>query len=346
MLERIGFDFEKHGKSALKDYLRVRSRYVDLSAKIASILKEALARRNLIYHSIMFRAKSEESFEEKAKLPDPENPKEPRYNDPLNDITDKAGVRVITYLIKTQDEIDEIIFSEFDVTEKIDRAKEMLESEKFGYLSVHYLVKLKEPRLSLTEYVDFRNMVCEIQVRTILQHAWAEIEHNIKYKSNVDIPPGIRRRFIGIAGVLENADREFQFIHDEDKRLREELQLKIQEGKVEQIDISSTSVRLLLDQMYGVDLRVSEWTYSWLAKLILRLGVKGTDELRRVLEQNTDYELLYKHFWDVRPSPPTIAEDVLFLHFKERYIENHPWSDEEWFVKRKRTQLTDIFGTP
>jgi len=344
MREIKEFDFEKHAKSALKDYMKVIPRYKELSRKVASILKEALDSRNIIYHSITYRAKSEDSFVEKTKVPNPENPREPKYKNPLNDITDKAGTRIITYFIKTQKQIDNIINKEFNVIEKIDQSEELLESEKFGYLSVHYLVRLKEPRLSLTEYSNFKGMICEIQVRTILQHAWAEIEHNIQYKSDVDIPHNIRRRFISLAVVLENADKEFQLIHDEDKRLKNDIAYKIKKGKIKNIEISSASVRFLLEKIYGADSRVSEWTYSWFAKLVLNLGIKNISTLEKILNKTTDYGLLYKYFWRTRPSPPTIAEDVLFLHFKEKFIKNHLWANEPWFVKSRENRLKEIFG--
>jgi ppGpp synthetase/RelA/SpoT-type nucleotidyltranferase len=94
--------------------------------------------------------------------------------------------------------------------EKSDKAQALLEDEKFGYASIHYLVRLKVNRTDLSEYSRFKGLVAEIQVRTILQHAWAEIEHDIQYKSA--IPSSIRRRFMSLAGMLEIGDREFQAI--------------------------------------------------------------------------------------------------------------------------------------
>ncbi len=49
-------------------------------------------------------------------------------------------------------------------------------------------------------------MRCEIQIRSILQHAWAEIEHDLGYKSNITVPAEIRRDFSRLAGLLEIAE--------------------------------------------------------------------------------------------------------------------------------------------
>ena len=67
-------------------------------------------------------------------------------------------------------------------------------------------------------------MICEVQVRTTLQHAWAEIEHDIQYKSENEIPKEIRRKFRALAGLVEIADREFQSIQDMDSALKDAIQ--------------------------------------------------------------------------------------------------------------------------
>ena len=88
------------------------------------------------------------------------------------------------------------------VHEKSNKADTLQLEERFGYQSVHYLVALKEDRTSLSEYLQYKGLIAEIQVRTILQHAWAEIEHDIQYKSSETIPQPIRRRFMQLAGLL------------------------------------------------------------------------------------------------------------------------------------------------
>ncbi len=108
-------------------------------------------------------------------------------------ITDLAGVRVITYFPSTLKEIDEMLSQEFKIVERSDMGAELIEEDRFGYQSIHYLVKLTPQRARLPEYDPFALSIAEIQVRTILQHAWAEIEHDIQYKSASVIPAEIRR---------------------------------------------------------------------------------------------------------------------------------------------------------
>ncbi len=77
-----------------------------------------------------------------------------------------------------------MLVDEFEIIEKSNKGATLLQEERFGYQSIHYLVKLKGERARLAEYRNLKDGVVEIQIRTILQHAWAEIEHDIQYKSS------------------------------------------------------------------------------------------------------------------------------------------------------------------
>ena len=134
----------------------------------------------------------------------------PKYNN-WNEITDLASVRVITYYATDVDKVSEILESEFDVDKEhsIDK-RTSLETDRFGYCSVHHVVSMSPSRLALRECYAYAGMKREIQIRTALQHAWAEIEHDIGYKSEITIPKEMRRSSSRIAGLLEIA---FLFFH-------------------------------------------------------------------------------------------------------------------------------------
>jgi len=86
----------------------------------------------------------------------------------------------------------------------------MLGIDQFGYKSVHYVISLSSPRRDLAEWTEFEKFKAEIQVRTILQHAWAEIDHEIRYKNEENIPIEIKRRIYRLMALFELADEEFQ----------------------------------------------------------------------------------------------------------------------------------------
>lgn len=128
----------------------------------------------------------------------------------LSEITDLAGIRIICFFEDEVNTISNIICDEFaiDKMNSIDK-RALLDPDRFGYLSVHHIIQLTKQRASLTEYKEYKSLKMEIQIRSILQHAWAEIEHDLGYKTHISVPSDVRRRFSRLAGLLELADQEF-----------------------------------------------------------------------------------------------------------------------------------------
>src|SRR5262249_19087167 len=149
---------------------------------------------------------------------------------------------------------------------------ELIEKERFGYQSVHYLVRIRSERAELAEYQRFAGFIAEIQVRTILQHAWAEIEHDIQYKSTSAIPSEIRRRFMQLAGLLEIADREFQAIQGANQDLEHHAKDSVERGELRGVEITPNALKLFLDIRLGPDGRISDWSYDWATRLVKSLG--------------------------------------------------------------------------
>lgn len=85
----------------------------------------------------------------------------------------------------------------------------LLSENEFGYRSVHYVVSLSEQRTNLPEWRNLANLKFEIQIRTVLQHAWASISHTLQYKHENDVPTTLKRQLFRLAGLFEIADEEF-----------------------------------------------------------------------------------------------------------------------------------------
>ena len=109
------------------------------------------------------RAKTVESFKGKVEREDKD------YTDPLNEITDLSGVRIISYYNSDVDEISNLIRREFEIDEKnsVDKRK-IDEEDRFGYQSSHLVVSLSDSRQDLFEWSAFKGLRAEIQVRTVL----------------------------------------------------------------------------------------------------------------------------------------------------------------------------------
>jgi len=176
--------------------------FESLGLKAKSIIEELLKASSINSHQIECRVKGRDQLLEKIER------KENKYNE-LYDITDVLGLRIITYFESEVDAISKIIEKEFkvDIDNTID--KRQVDSDRFGYRSIHYVVELPAKRVRLTENKVFKSIRFEIQLRTILQHSWAEIEHDLGYKSEFEIPAVAKRSFYRIAAILETADIEF-----------------------------------------------------------------------------------------------------------------------------------------
>jgi len=332
------FDFSRHERKAVSDYLAVQPFYVDLASVIARVIEECLRNRDIKVQSVLHRAKSPGSFGRKAATPSEEDPNTPEYAEPLKQITDLAGVRIITYLPATTDEIDKLLYKEFEVVEKSDKGKELIEDERFGYKSVHYLIRVKADRAQLAEYERFAKNVTEIQVRTILQDAWAEIEHDIQYKSPTAIPQEIRRRFMALAGLLEIADREFQAIQDEDRVLKTSAREKVDAGNLGGVEITPDALKLFLDKKLGPDYRISEGSYDWSTRMLKRLGFHDLKQVETAIEPY-DGDHLNTIIGGSRQGQLTRFELMLMAALGERFIENHPLSSYPWFSNTHKNML-------
>jgi putative GTP pyrophosphokinase len=209
------FDFNAHRESAIKEYTSIRPLYQKFTEKAEGLILEILIGAGIRYHKIEARAKGLTEFGDKAAKQSELDPEQPKYTNPLEQITDKAGIRVITLLPRTVGDVCRLIEREFSVIEEDNKTEKLFHEGKFGYQSVHYLVKMNPSRSHLPEYQSFSDLILEIQVRTILQHAWAELEHDIQYKSTIEIPILIKRRFDALAALLDIADLEFQTLQDE-----------------------------------------------------------------------------------------------------------------------------------
>ncbi|MDP3292343.1 MAG: hypothetical protein Q8M43_09970 [Sulfuricurvum sp.] len=334
-------DLKLHAKNVISDYLKVFNFYDDLAKVKSRIVEEALKRHKVQVHSVQARAKKPDSFERKAAKPAEENIELPKYPDPLKQITDLSAIRIITFFPRTIKEIDEILKKEFEIIEHFDKSEDLEKDEKFGYQSVHYLVKLKSERSKLPEYERFSDAITEVQVRTILQHAWAEIEHDIQYKSSIVIPKDIKRRFMSLAGLLEIADREFQAIQDADRILNDEAKVLVNEGKLKGVELTPVALKSYLDKKLGSDARMSDFSYDWTIKLLKKLGFDNLEQVDNCISQYDD-DKISRLLAGYRQGQLTRFEYMLLAGMGEKYIERHLFTNESWYGENQLKQLQTL----
>ena len=105
-------------------YESVMGLYDDFAKSVEDVIKRCLREANITTHSITARAKEPDSFERKAAQLSVSDPSVAKYDDPLNQITDKAGVRITTYFLSTVEEVSRIISEQFRIIEKTTKNKQ------------------------------------------------------------------------------------------------------------------------------------------------------------------------------------------------------------------------------
>ncbi|KGD63153.1 hypothetical protein T9A_00473 [Alcanivorax jadensis T9] len=189
----------------IKRFINQRPDYEQLCIEVAYILRKRIATQSIDVALVTQRAKTLNSFLEKIERK--------KYESPFEKIEDFAGVRVVCLYVSDLDEIEAIIKAEFDILEKVDKFTDKA-PDQFGYGAVHYIVRLGKKNLG-ARYDDLKDLKCEVQVRTVLQDAWAIIDHHLVYKRESDIPSQIQRKLNGLAGLLETADDQFDRVREE-----------------------------------------------------------------------------------------------------------------------------------
>jgi putative GTP pyrophosphokinase len=136
-------------------------------------------------------------------------------------ITDILAIRIICPFIGDLSKVEQALSSSFRIVE-VERKGAERSFKEFGYQSTHLLLALPDDLVSRVGFVD--PPVCEIQIRTILQDAWAEVEHELVYKAEfTPFDEPMKRKLAALNANLTLSDMLFQEIRDYQHQLTNEL---------------------------------------------------------------------------------------------------------------------------
>lgn len=164
--------------------------------------------------AIKYRVKSFEAYFAKLRKQHSENPS-PR----MLTVNDFFGLRIVCPFLEDIETVSGLVATHFEILET-ERKANQHSFREFGYDSVHLAIRL-DTHLTGQSMPGVRK-VCEIQLRTILQDAWAEVEHELVYKSDISLPnQSIRRKLASLNATLTLSDLIFQEIRDYQKEIRQ-----------------------------------------------------------------------------------------------------------------------------
>ena len=304
-------------QAAVQEYSARYREITEAGSQFVALVTTILDEAGINYLSITGRTKSIESFAGKAAR---RVDGELLFADPLRDITDQIGVRVITYVLSDVAAVADLLHDQVVVKDDRDMGQETASQGRFGYASRHLLIAPDGAAESRPGYEQLRGRFASVQIRTVLQHAWAEFEHDIRYKGTVpdEHAREFDRRFTLAAGLLELADREFSTIRD---RLRTGPGERSAPEQDDDPRIDPRELAAFLAGQYAE----AGWSrtdhYAWISGLLLELGVTSLAELSDVLRRVNQLDLNARMDYRYPPGAVRRLDDALLAAVGERYID-------------------------
>ena len=303
------------------------ARYPDVQAAtdayvthVTTLLDDA----GINYLSVAGRAKSVASFAAKAARTVDGRPV---YTDPLREITDQVGIRVITYLQSDVAAVADLLADQLTVLDDRDLGQETASEGRFGYASRHLLLTTSRSAGSSASGASGGSAgaappeasSAQVQIRTVLQHAWAEFEHDIRYKGSIpaEHTSELDRRFTLAAGLLELADREFSTIRE---RLRAATPGPHPDEGDSVSRISAHDLATFLDTRFGD----AGWSrtdhYAWISGLLAELGITILDDLAGLLSSIDTAAINARMGYKYPAGAVRRLDDALLAVFGTRYL--------------------------
>lgn len=300
---------------ALKNYDAWLRRHPNADEQLHDRIEDILEDAGLTYDRVSVRIKDRDSF--KAKLA---NDNYPEYVD-FNSAYDLLGIRVITFHSSEIPQLTEALSDEFDIVSIIDKAAENARAGRFGYASQHLIVR--DPIAD-----KHGPALLEIQLRTVLQHAWAEFEHDIRYKNREDVDPQINRAFTLAAGLIELADQQFDMIAE---HLEERKRAEIERAAPIEAASLPGEISSLVGEKYPTSR--SEY-YSYAVEMLATHGITTHGQLADLLSEEHVAALEEAMNYPYRPGQVRLIDDMLLFtcgrdHIKKtvhigKYTESRP----------------------
>lgn len=318
----------KNNPETIKKFIEQRNDYEQLCSEIAYILRKRIFKANIEISSVSNRAKTLKSFLEKISRK--------TYENPFVDLTDFAGVRVVFLYQSDLKKIETIIKREFTVVEKVDKLNDK-GVDKFGYGAIHFIVKLGKGTTG-ARYDDLKDLKCEIQIRTVLQDAWAIIDHHLVYKRESDIPSTLQRKLNSLAGLFETADDQFNSIRNEREKYLKDIDASISTPSFLKSEMNLDTFTAYLKYKFP-DMKVEyfDGQIGLIYDGVSQIKFKTLSDLDKIIQKNLKFSEKVKEyiidkfgssvFMNNEPSSSAIVLLLLTIE-SEKYINHFTIKDE------------------
>jgi putative GTP pyrophosphokinase len=299
----------------LAEFAALRPSLLGASAAVHEAITARLTDDGLNYHVVQHRVKDAGSLERKLRRMGPDGSQ--KYGNGLDEIDDLVGLRVITYLDDDISRAMTALRGTFQQLEHIDKTSEQKSKGEFGYSGQHLVFQIGDTKVpaGCRPYTGLR---FEVQFRTILQHAWAEFEHDVRYKGAGPVPPEVKRAFTLASGLIELADREFSAINALVAAQRAADQAAVAAEPDD--ELTAAVLQDLLEQALPEYPRSKTEHYEWLNSYLAANGVTTKSGAVEVL-RDADWHFIAERMEYKFPAGQVrIVDDFLLEYWGEDYI--------------------------
>ncbi len=289
-IEKYGLDI--HCSMIIEEYREKLPVFKKMQEVVLAELKKCLKENNIAVTAIEGRIKTEKSLAGKLNL------KGAKYNT-LSDLTDIFGTRIIAFYNDDVDKISALMEKLFEIDWKnsVDKRKTH-ELNSFGYLSLHYICKIPKSLFCNEAMPELNEYRFELQMRTALQHVWANMYHDIGYKSGIEAPQDYLRTLNRLAGMLELADDEFGRIRNRINEYRFKVEALVKDGKFEEVNLDGDSFmrylqlepfKRLTEKIAAINqAEIHQTPMTPFLKVFMKIGCKTLGDVEKIKKDYSD----------------------------------------------------------
>ena len=296
-------------------YQEFCAKYPNAAADFLGAIEDVLSDAGLTYDHVTARVKEWRSLRSKSRKRRPDGTL--MYPHPWQDIHDLIGVRVTTYHSTEIPRIIEALTEVFEVRRSVDKTAQTRVSGSFGYGSHHLILRVPPARVAPVLQA-YAGREFEVQIRTVLQHAWAEFEHDIRYKRRGNtgkLAPEVDRAFTLAAGLIELADQQFDLIAAQQSATDTTAPIDL--------DVKFTAETLpgIIALLHGNTIPQSRLEhYHWLEELLHAHGLTTVAQLTELMSPANLERVKTALHYTFQPGQVRIIDDLLLAAFGEEHI--------------------------
>ncbi|MGO1950761.1 MAG: GTP pyrophosphokinase [Mycobacteriaceae bacterium] len=292
-------------RAALRDFDAWLAAHPTVVSDIQQVIAEELADDGIAFDQVSVRIKDRGSY--LRKLNDPGHPD---YRD-FESAHDVLGVRVTVFTNSEIPQLVSVMRSLFDVQSVTDKSAQTAAQGVFGYASRHVIARITGETLPSLQELDGR--LIEVQLRTVLQHAWAEFEHDVRYKNpGHELTPEVHRAFTLAAGLIEVADQQF------DEIVR---QTNADGAGNEETELTATTLPGVLTMVVGSEYPMSKAEYYGFAvDMLAANGVTTIGELETLCSPEALDQLKDVMGFGYPPGQVRLIDDLLLFTYGRDHI--------------------------